>query len=373
MSGLMDCQTQKTVLQTGSGLRGRNEAIECCRLLCAVLVVFIHCRFPGFLGEGINCLAKVAVPFFFVVSGYFAWQVREKTLRKRFWSVVKLNFSAHLLYILWDSYQADVRGLSELVLWCLDKCSAYALSILLLLSKSPFRSHLWYLNAVILPYILVWLYVRWQEKEVCDYRPLYLVGVCLYILHVVLGSLASACGLDIPYHIYRNGLLFGLPMFILGLFLGEHHDRIIRIYRLSGNKLMGLIVLGAFLSLLQKGNGTGGDAGGSGDRSYCHCAPGGNDARAVQRIALPGRSNLYLRHIIHVHIRYPYDLERCVRPVSEELCSGPGRNCGKASVSAADCRDQPDHGDFVYGYENGAENVLEKRKADQVKMRFIPV
>ena len=47
----------------------RNETLECCRILAAVFVVFLHVPFPGLLGKTVNCLARFAVPLFFAISG----------------------------------------------------------------------------------------------------------------------------------------------------------------------------------------------------------------------------------------------------------------------------------------------------------------
>ena len=48
----------------------RNNGIDILRLLCAFLVVCIHARFPGVIGEYIKAIARIAVPFFFICSGY---------------------------------------------------------------------------------------------------------------------------------------------------------------------------------------------------------------------------------------------------------------------------------------------------------------
>ena len=143
-----------------------------------------------------------------------------------------------------------------MVAWCLDKCSSKTLMTMLLISKSPISSHLWYLNASVICYGAMWLYGRWTEGETCDYKPLYIMGVCLYSLHVVLASFATASEFAIPHYLYRNGLLYGLPMFILGIFLREYNEKIIRVYNLTKIKLVGLFAAGALLIMLQM-RGTG--------------------------------------------------------------------------------------------------------------------
>lgn len=229
----------------------RMQSIECFRLIASMLVVFIHCESFGKFGMVMNCLARVAVPYFFVVSGFFAYHISERSIQKRFWSVVKLTFFAHLLYLLWDGNMKGIRDLGSLLEWALDKCSTTTLMEILLINRGPVRGFLWYLFAIVSCYAVLWLYVRWAEKEACDYKPLYITGALLYVFQVVLGSFATASGFEITYRIYRNGLLFGLPMFVLGIFLREHGSKILRVYNLSKGKLLLLVMVGACLSVIQ--------------------------------------------------------------------------------------------------------------------------
>lgn len=231
--------------------RSRIQSLECFRLIASMLVVFIHCEGSGEFGSIMNCLARVAVPFFFIVSGYFLYEAKEKTVRKRFWSVLKLNVIAHLLYVLWNGYQNGIEDLGDLAEWVLAQCSSYTLTVLLLLSRSPIGIHLWYLNAMVFSYAVIWLYIRWAEGEKCSYKPLYTLGVCLCAIHIVLGSFGTVCGFEIPSRLYRNALLFGFPMFTLGIFLRENGSKILRVYNLMKLKLIFLMFVGACLSIIQ--------------------------------------------------------------------------------------------------------------------------
>lgn len=50
----------------------RNKSLDAAKAVAACLVVFIHVSFPGQVGQIIKVLARCAVPFFFMISGYFA-------------------------------------------------------------------------------------------------------------------------------------------------------------------------------------------------------------------------------------------------------------------------------------------------------------
>lgn len=52
-------------------VRQRNQAMECFKMIAAVLVVILHVPFPGKWGGIVTCLANFAVPVFFAITGYF--------------------------------------------------------------------------------------------------------------------------------------------------------------------------------------------------------------------------------------------------------------------------------------------------------------
>lgn len=234
----------------------RMQSIECFRLFFSIIVIIAHCISTDGFGILMNGFGYVTVPFFFVVSGYFSYNASERSMRKRFWSVAKLTVAANLLYILWGVYIEGVRDVWHLQEWIRVRCSIHALMKTFLISGSEIKSHLWYLNAIVFCYAAMWMYVCWAENATCDYKPLYITSVCLYALNVVLSSLATASEFDMPTDMYRNALLYGLPMFSLGIFLREYYDKIIRTYCLTKIKLIGIFAVGFFLSVLQiKGTG----------------------------------------------------------------------------------------------------------------------
>ena len=55
----------------------RNKSLDAGKAMAAFGVVFIHVSFPGQTGQIIKALARSAVPFFFMVSGYFCYYNRR--------------------------------------------------------------------------------------------------------------------------------------------------------------------------------------------------------------------------------------------------------------------------------------------------------
>ena len=90
----------------------RNKSLDAGKAMAAFGVVFIHVSFPGQTGQIIKALARSAVPFFFMVSGYFCYYNRRNTDRgKRITDkipakvqhILTLLAFAVLFYFLWES------------------------------------------------------------------------------------------------------------------------------------------------------------------------------------------------------------------------------------------------------------------------------
>ncbi len=220
----------------------RNQAAEWARLLAAALVVFLHVPFPGKTGEIVSCLARLAVPFFFALSGFYSLGADGGTLKKRLLRLLRLNLSATALYAFWGCFKAVYWGgtvTGHLLGMFPD---AGPLWRLLVLHVNPFAGHLWYLTALMCCDFVLWLWVRFGKGR--GYGCLYGLGAGLLVVFFLLSTVLPG---KVHYYYYRNGFLLGLPVFLLGLFLREYG----RHCRLKGRQLLLAALAGVILSLTQ--------------------------------------------------------------------------------------------------------------------------
>ena len=78
----------------------RLYLIDDAKLLASYFVVFIHCIFPGNFGIGLKALARFAVPFFFMCSGFFLYGNTPKSILKKAFHILKLFLSTALIYLI---------------------------------------------------------------------------------------------------------------------------------------------------------------------------------------------------------------------------------------------------------------------------------
>lgn len=91
----------------------RNKSLDAAKAVAACLVVFIHVSFPGQVGQIIKVLARCAVPFFFMISGYFCYyegKTAEDKIPSKILHILKLFHIAFVLSCLGIYYEVSVWG-----------------------------------------------------------------------------------------------------------------------------------------------------------------------------------------------------------------------------------------------------------------------
>ncbi|MEF2837637.1 MAG: acyltransferase [Oscillospiraceae bacterium] len=227
----------------------RNRSMDCCKLVASFFVVFIHVQFPDKLGVLITGIARFAVPLFFAISGYFNYNSSCQKIKLRFRHILLLNFAGLGIQLFWPYASAVLyessfpKPLDVLYLEPRDNMQWLILNI------NPYGAHLWYLSALLVCYVVLWLYVRFFGEEKINYKPLYIVSFVCMLLNLIHGEFALVFGMPSHYELIRNALFLGIPMFTFGIFLREYHDRIMSSYNLTTGKLVVLVLLGSVISI----------------------------------------------------------------------------------------------------------------------------
>lgn len=82
-------------------LTDRNNFLNFLKGIGCIGVVFIHVLFPGVFGKIIARLAAFAVPVFFLISGYYAFEKGgnvENTIRRRLKRIIRITVFSLVFY-----------------------------------------------------------------------------------------------------------------------------------------------------------------------------------------------------------------------------------------------------------------------------------
>lgn len=152
----------------------RNHGLDLLKAISAFMVICIHVPFPGVVGTIITPLARIAVPLFFMITGYYYSFTKEHNrVNHQIYKIIRLFVGSNMLYLLWNLIKAYITNnsvstkLSEML-------NAKSMLKFLLLNESPFSGHLWYLGALLYALLIVMLFEKKvAQKKIISNNPFF--------------------------------------------------------------------------------------------------------------------------------------------------------------------------------------------------------
>lgn len=223
----------------------RNKVLDAAKAIAAYSVVLLHVPFPGKTGEVVNALARFAVPFFFMVSGYFCFKAGEEDILKKMPGKVRhilvLTGVSYPFYILWGCVQNVLEG-KNVADW-LGKIIAPSNieNFFRYNSSSAVKSHLWFLPALLYCYLIFWAIAKCR---VC--KAAYLLIPVLLAGHIWMDEGRFLFGNTCRVMEFRNYLFTGMPFFLLGHLI--HREQEILKKKIPGFLCIFFVILGAVMT-----------------------------------------------------------------------------------------------------------------------------
>lgn len=151
-------------------MKQRITSFDTFRAIAAFLIVLLHYPLKVSWEEEILVMTRIAVPFFFLTSGYFHYsnELQMNKIKKELKKIVGLILLVNLVYLILriviKGYYCHLAGRS--ILHAIRK-------ILLQLTRKRFlffnfglAGHLWYLRAMIFVIIIFILVKKWKLEEI---------------------------------------------------------------------------------------------------------------------------------------------------------------------------------------------------------------
>lgn len=193
----------------------RNRSIDALRAVACVFVLFVHCPFPGAFGVCVSALARFAVPFFLMVSGYYGWRDTDSAMlsaaKKQLRSTGKLTLIGTAFYAIANTLR-DVLSGARPFSWLEGLLNATGIRRFFIFNRAIFLSSvMYYLFMLLYVYALYMLLLRAKALRLA-----YAAVPVLLIAGVILNMVVLA-----PWYYTGNWLLTGLPFFFLGHFIAS--------------------------------------------------------------------------------------------------------------------------------------------------------
>ena len=200
----------------------RNMGLDSLKALCAFMVVCIHAPFPGVLGRCFEVICCLAVPCFFMISGFFyPGCIARKGERNQIIKIVKLTFVSLAAYFVWTFlfFRWTSQDFSQIIHRLL---SVNGMFKLIVCNNVNFAYHLWYLLAFL--YVLIIVY---SVRKLGMKKLLFAAVPFLILVSIVIGRYSEVfLGRFISLDFSRNAYFLGLPFFCIGWFISENREKI---------------------------------------------------------------------------------------------------------------------------------------------------
>lgn len=196
--------------------RKYNSCIDYIKGIACVLVVLIHCRFPGGIGLSVQAVARFAVPFFFMVSGYYCYRdgyYASVHIVKKIFHIVKITFVWYLFYCLFFIIENWLINANHTFCFSLS----HILKVALFNEPSNVPPHFWFLFALINVYVLFLIVNKFKII-----KSAYIFSLIMFVVLIAMQQGTSLMGYSLKPYYFRNFLIEGFPFFMLGRFL---HDK----------------------------------------------------------------------------------------------------------------------------------------------------
>ena len=190
------------------------SSIHTLKIICAFAVVLIHSHmvFKSYFMP----LCRMAVPLFFIISGYFIVDnnglLDATKLKKTLKRIIQITIIASSIYILYYIISGEFENrmhYSNIKWWILELLTGWCIC-----------GHLWYLTAYIESLICLLFIHKFNL-----YKVLYLFIPILFILQIFIGSYSIFFNYKIPWNVaHTNFLLPGLLCIALGMYIKTHEE-----------------------------------------------------------------------------------------------------------------------------------------------------
>ena len=221
----------------------KNKCISTQRGIACILIVLIHSRFPGLFGQILVAIARSAVFYFFVVSGYFSYDENNERFfyrnKKQFKKVLFITCCAFSLGIIWRILFA-VLGSSGSISGLFSEWSnaAYVLTFLVWQNDIVLGPY-WFLLSLLVCYPTICIVKKIKIAKL--YLPIVISLVTVNFFLCVVCS-------NIPIYFYRNFILTGFPFFLLGYYIRINQKNGIIQTNING---IVLVFIGLLLTLIE--------------------------------------------------------------------------------------------------------------------------
>lgn len=196
--------------------RKRNWKFDFLKGISCIFVVFLHCRFPGVVGDIIIYSCRFPVPLFFMISGYYCYAKDSSWIKKKAFGILKMLLLTELFYGIWNCLRTFLSG--GAITDYLKGLPVLIHPVRTLLCGTVFNGVLWYLYAAFWTYCILYVFSRTDKVKNAQY---FLIPILLCLQIFGRFHWQNRYDIESDIYLFRNALLFGLPLTLFGSLIAK--------------------------------------------------------------------------------------------------------------------------------------------------------
>lgn len=194
----------------------RNNTIDFLRTILMIFIIAIHTLNSKGYEQYIIAFSRIAVPCFFIISGYLIANKHRTKILKAIKETFSLLIFSNIIHLFW-SFFINYHGIRE-NFFNMPLNLIKSLIKFVLFNDSIFRGHLWFISALLYAHIINYFFIS-KFKKITTKSKITLLTFLLTIT-ILLSELSPIClNKKINIIFYRNFLFFGLPYYYIGMIL----------------------------------------------------------------------------------------------------------------------------------------------------------
>lgn len=205
------------------------------KLVMAIFVVAIHSQlangFDGILGLILKNLFAVAVPFFFIASGYFLFRRFDINNFDIDYVYIKKYLSKILkMYVVWSFIYLPLTIYGEISYGTnIFKAVVKVFKNYILVGENFYSWQLWYLLGLIVALFIIYMLI----KAKINYKAILLISFTVFLLGIAIDILNKSQIAHLPVSIYyvvfnttRNGIFLGFFYVAIGMYISQCNEKL---------------------------------------------------------------------------------------------------------------------------------------------------
>ena len=222
-----------------------NKSINLLKGIACLIVVLLHCPFPGIVGDAIIYGIRFSVPIFFMITGYFSYEKNEfwmiRQIKKTLVLIVKGEIFCGIAFVIIKL----IRGTFSVIDW-IKSTEIIKHPIRILFLGSVWNGTLWYLYALLWTLVILYLI----EKYFANMKFLYYYIPILMSIHIIGRVIVQNIGdINKMVFLFRSAILFGVPFVLFGRWIAEYE--IILKTHLNAIRCILLFILGIVMEVAE--------------------------------------------------------------------------------------------------------------------------